>query len=189
MVVTPELRPGILDVVGDRLHRPIHHRQHVPTPRRLAPLGLAVADIQHPVALELRSLRIPAEINQVKLRSFRAPQTPAVDDLEDRRVAIGSEGPFAFRPNSALDLIVGVVEEPLDLRTRERARLRAAPIIVQVRDRIPLVTDRHRMITRPELFLAHCNPAVTGVAEVLVEQPQFGLVVADRRRRQMRLGC
>jgi hypothetical protein len=43
-----------------------------------------------------------------------------VDDLEDRRVTMGGEVPFASRPNSTIDLIVGIVEEPLDLRTGDR---------------------------------------------------------------------
>jgi hypothetical protein len=54
MVLTAEPRPHVLHVVSDCLHRPVHHRQYVPAPGRLALLGLAVADEDVPGLVELR---------------------------------------------------------------------------------------------------------------------------------------
>ena len=89
---------------------------------------------------------------------------PAIDHLEQRGVPVGGQRTLALRPHRALDLLVGVVEEPLQLLTGERARLRVALVVVQVGDGVPLVHDRHRMHLRPELLLARRNPPVTGVA-------------------------
>jgi hypothetical protein len=68
VVAAAELRPDVLDIVGDRIHRPAHHRGDVPAARRLAPLGLAVADVQHPTPAELRRGRVPAPVRDVELR-------------------------------------------------------------------------------------------------------------------------
>ena len=53
VITEAEPRADVLGVVGDRVHSPAHHRRDVPAPRRLAPLGLAVTDVQHPVLPEL----------------------------------------------------------------------------------------------------------------------------------------
>jgi hypothetical protein len=50
-----------------------------------------------------------------------------VDDLEEGRVAVGGQRALAFRPYRSVDLLVGVVQEPLQLLSRERARLRTPP--------------------------------------------------------------
>jgi hypothetical protein len=188
MLLAAEARPNVVDVVGDRLHRPAHHRRHVAAARRLPTHRLAVAHVQHPEPAELRRRRITAPVKDIQLRRLSAAQPPGVDHFEQRRVPVGRQRALAFRAHRALDLLVGVVEEPLQLLTGERSRFGIALIVVQVGDRVPLVADRHRMHPRPELLLAHSDPAVTGVAQVFAEQPQVGLVAADRRGRQMRLG-
>ena len=68
-----------------------------------------------------------------------------------------------------LDLSVGVVQEPLHLLTRERPGLRPTLVVVQMRNRVPLVADRHRM--GAELFLACHRPPVAAVDQELAEQP------------------
>jgi len=83
-------------------------------------------------------------------------------------------------------LVVGVVQEPLQLFARERTGLRVALVVVQVRDGVPLVADRHR--ERAERLLARRGPAVAGVGQVLAEQAKICLVAADRRGRQVVLG-
>ena len=187
MLLAAEAGPDVVDVVGDRLHRPAHHRGHVAASRRLAAHRLAVAHVQHPEPAELRRRRVAAPVNDIQLRRLGAPQPPRVNHLEQRRVPVGGQCALAFRPHRTVDLLVGVVEEPLQLLAGERAGLRIALVVVEMRDRVPLVADRHRMHPWPELLLTHRSPAVAGVAEVLAEQPQIGLVAADRRRRQMRL--
>ena len=42
MLLAAEAGPDVLDVVGDRLHRPAHHRRHVAASRRLPAHRLAV---------------------------------------------------------------------------------------------------------------------------------------------------
>src|SRR6476661_8855870 len=83
-------------------------------------------------------------------------------------------------------LLVGVVQEPLQLIPRERPGLTVALVLVQVRNRVPLVTDRHRK--RAERLLARPDPAIPTIGQILAEQPRIGLIAADRRRREMVLG-
>src|SRR5664280_483715 len=90
-------------------------------------------------------------------------------------------------PHRAVDPTVGVIQKPLQLLPGERTRLRAALVIVQMRDRVPLVADRHRVHTPPELLLAGHHPPIPTVAQVLAEQPQIRLIPTNRRRRQMLL--
>ena len=116
MLLAAEAGPDVVDVVGDGLHRPAHHRRHVAPPRRLPTHRLAVAHVQHPEPAELRRRRVAAPVNDIQLRRLGAPQPPAVDHLEQRRVPVGGQRALAFRPHRALDLLVGVVEEPLQLR-------------------------------------------------------------------------
>ncbi len=77
-----------------------------------------------------------------------------------------------------------MIEEPLQLPTRERPRLRIPLVVVEVHDRVPLMTDRHRMDTRPEPLLTLPRPPVSGIAQVLAEQPHDRLIATNRRRRQ-----
>ena len=184
VAVAAELRADVLHVVGHRLHRPPHHRGDVAAPRRLAPLGLAVADVQHPVPAELRRGRVAAPVREVELRRLGPPKPPGVNHLEQRRVPVGSQRPLAFRAYGPVNLTIGIIQETLQLLAGERPRLRPALIPVEVGDRVPLMADRHRVHTRPELVLAGRGPAIPAIAEVLAEQPQIRLVAPDRRRSQ-----
>src|SRR5437773_2734429 len=80
-------------------------------------------------------------------------------------------------------LPVGVIQEGLQLLAGERAGFRAALIVVEMRDRVPLVADRHRK--GAERILAGNRPAIAAVADVLAEQPKIRLITADRGRSQM----
>jgi hypothetical protein len=75
----------------------------------------------------------------------------------------------------------------LQLLAGQRTGFRVALVIVEVRDRVPLMADRHRVAARPERLLAGHRPAVATISEVLAEQARVGLVAADRRRRQVLL--
>src|ERR1019366_350500 len=101
-------------------------------------------DMQQAVPAKLRRRRITPPVQQVQLRGLGAPQTPAVDHLEQRRVAVGRQRTLTFASGRALNLVVGVVQEPLQLPPGKWPGLRAALVLTQVRDRVPLVTDRHR---------------------------------------------
>ena len=187
MIVAAELGPDVLGVVGHGLDRPAHDRRHVAPPGRLPAHRLAVADVQHAVPAELWRGRVAAPVGQIQLRGLGAAQPPPVDDLEQRRVAVGGQCPLPPRRHCPLDLLVGVIKESLQLAAGERPCLRAALVVVQVRDGVPLVADRHGVHARAERLLACRRPAITGVAQVLAEQPQLGLVAADRRRSQVTL--
>ena len=188
VAVAAELRADVLDVVGHRLHRPPHHRGDVTAPRRLAPLGLTVADVQHPVPAELRRGRVAAPVRDIQPRGLGPAQPPGINDLEQGRVPVGGQRPLALRAHGPVDLVVGVIQERLQLLAGERPRFRAALIPVEVGDRVPLVADRHRVGTRPELVLAGGTPAIPAITEVLAEQPQVRLVAPDRRRSQPLFG-
>lgn len=70
MVDTAEAWPDVLDVVSHRVHCPAEHRQHGAAARWLAALGLAIADVQRPVPVELRRGRVAAPIRQIELGRF-----------------------------------------------------------------------------------------------------------------------
>jgi hypothetical protein len=187
MIRESEPRTDVLDIVGHRLHRPPEHRQHVAASGRLPTLGHAVADVQRPVPPELRGSRIAAPVHDVELRRLGAAQPPAIHHLEQRRVSISRQRALALRADRAVDLVIGVVQKPLQLIAGQRTLVRVSLVGLKMRDRVPLVHDRHRMLTRPELLLARHRPAISAVTEKLGEDPQSPLVSANRRRSQMPL--
>ena len=187
VVRAAEPGPYVLHVVGDRLDRPAHHRGDVTAPGRLALLRLAVPDVEHPEPAELRGRRIPAEVRQIQLRGLGAPQPPPVDHLEQRRVPVG--GQRALPPGSGcpFHLVVGVVQEPLQLLAGERPGFGIALVVVEMSDRVPLMGDRHRMLPGAERLLARQRPAVPAIDQELAELPERALIAADRRWRQVLL--
>ena len=185
MIGTAETGPDVLHVVGHRVDGPVHDREHVAPARRLAPGGLAVADVKHAEAGELGRGGVGAPVDEIEFGRLGAAQPPAVDDLEQGGVAVGGQCTLAFGGNGALHLIVGVVQEPLQLFSGERPGLGVALVIAQVRDGVPLVADGHRMGADAERLLARQSPAVAGVGEVLAEEPQVDLVAPDRGRGEM----
>jgi hypothetical protein len=187
MISAPEPGPDVLHVIGHRLDRPPHHRGDVAPPGRLPAHRLAVTHMQHPVPAELRRRRITAPVRDIELGSLSPAQPPPVDDLEQRRVPVSRQRALAPSSSRPLDLPIGIVQEQLQFLPRQRPGLRAALIVVQVRDRVPLMADRHRMHPRPERPLTCRRPPVTTIGQVLAEQPQLRLVAADRRWRQLPL--
>jgi hypothetical protein len=169
MLGAAEPRPDVVHVVEHRLHRPAHHRSDVAAARWLAAFGLAIADVEHAVPAELRRRRVAPEVNDVQLRRLRPTQPPPIQHLEQRRVPVRRERTLALGPDRPLHLLIGVVEEPLQLVPGERACLRIALVVVEMRDRVPLVADRHRV--GAEQLLALHRPAVAAISEILAEQP------------------
>jgi hypothetical protein len=110
------------------------------------------ADVDHVVLDRLHG--------DVQSGRFLAPQTPAVDHLQHGRVAVGGQRPFPPGLDRLLHLAVGIVEQPLQLVTRQRAPPRPALVVNQVRGGVPLVAHLHRM--RPEPGQTLGRPLVVG---------------------------
>src|SRR5205814_2125073 len=78
--------------------------------------------------------------------------------------------PLAPRPRRLLHMIIGGVEERLQLSPGQRPPLRPALITGDVRRGVPLPEHLHRH--RPGALLALGHPPVAGIAHVLQEQRQ-----------------
>ena len=78
-------------------------------------------------------------------------------------------------------MIIGGVEERLQLGPGQRPPLRPALVLGHVRRGVPLVEHLHRH--RPGPLLALADPPVAGIAHVVQEQRQRPLIRADRRMR------
>src|ERR1019366_7346980 len=116
-------------------------------------------DMQQAVPAKLRRRRITPPVQQVQLRGLGAPQTPAVDHLEQRRVAVGRQRTLTFGSGRALNLVVGVVQEPLQLPPGKWPGLRAALVLTQVRDRGEVGPGRGAGVaTGPFPWTAYPNP-------------------------------
>lgn len=98
---------------------------------------------------------------------------------------MAGQRPLAAPANGPLDLIVGVVQEQLDLLTRHRAPLGPALVVDQVREGVPLVT--HLDWVDAETGLTLGGPLVVRRGDVVAEQPQRGLIATDGRLRTLQL--
>jgi len=88
--------------------------------------GLAVADVADPVLAELVGVWVGAEVGDVEHAGFVASQPTPVGDLEQGGVAEGGQPALAPGRTDPGDLVVGVVEEGLQLIQGERALDRVA---------------------------------------------------------------
>ena len=164
----PIERPDLGHPFVDDLDRPRKHRQHTAPPRRPTRLRLAPANRQHTRVTELRGLRIAAEVDGLEHRQLAPAQTPAVGDLQQRRITKRRQPPFAATRPHLPDTVVSVIEQRLQLDTGQRPVPRPTLELRTMLHRVPLMTDLHR--ERPEPRLALGGPAVAGVADVLAEQ-------------------
>ena len=174
-------RPHLADVLRQRLRRPRHHGGHRPPPRRAAPHRLAVPHVADAQPAELRGRRVDREVSHVEHRRLPAAQPPPVDHLEHRRVTERGQPALARRRRRPLDVIVGGVQERLQLGPGQRAPLRPALVLGRVHGGVALVAH----LDRPgaDLLLALRDPAVPRVAHVPEEDRQRALIRADRRMR------
>ena len=173
--------PHVTQILRQRLSGPRHHRGHRPTARRAAPHRLAVPDMAHPSAAQLRRRRARREVGHVQHRRLAAAQPPPVDHLEQRRVAERRQPSLAPRPRRPLRLVIGGVEERLQLGPGQRPPLWPPLILRGVHRRVALMKYLYRHRAGPLLALGH--PAIPRVARILQEQHQRPLVGADRRVR------
>src|SRR5699024_7692865 len=81
-----------------------------------------------------------------------------------------------------LDAVVGHREELLELAVGECSPLRAALVVDQVRERVPLVAD---LLWRgSEALVTVDRPSVPRIGEVVAEQANDGVIAANRRGRR-----
>ena len=136
------------------------HRQHRPALRRAPPRRLPVPNVQRPVGAELRRLRVAMQIRDIEHHRLAAAQPPRVDDLEQRRVAERRQRPLPTAPRDAIDLVIRMVEEPLQLR---RSSTPAGPGGPRTRSRAPPCSTHGRSPPAPGRTAARTpQPTRTG---------------------------
>ena len=167
----------MLDPVLDDLSRPAANRQHCATLRGRSGVGLAVTDLEGAVAAELLGVRVAGEVDGLQVADLVAAQSPAVGGLEQHRVPERRQPALPAQRADAFDLVVGAVEEDLQLLAGERALLRVLLVVLVVPGGVPLVDDLDRV--GAEGVLADRVPPVAGVGEVVAEQLERVLVGPD----------
>jgi hypothetical protein len=129
------------------------------------------------VLAELVGVWVGAEVGDVEHAGFVASQPTPVGDLEQGGVAEGGQPALAPGRTDPGDLVVGVVEEGLQLIQGERALDRVALGLLDVHGGVPLVHHLDRVGAEPRFALA--GPAVGGVGQVDAQQPDRFLVAAQ----------
>ena len=80
-------------------------------------------------------MRVRTQIGQVQAHELVAPEPEPIGRLDHRRVAPRGKRPFPAEAHDLLNPCIEPVEEILQLPIRQRATLRSALVLVQVRDR------------------------------------------------------
>ncbi len=158
------------------------HGEHHPPLRRAAPRRLPPAHMQRATAAKLRRLRVAVQIRHVEHHQLPAAQPPRIGDLEQRRIPKRRQRPLPPARSDPVDLLIGVIEEPLQLLASQRATPRPALELRHVRRRVPLMADQPGRL--PEALLALLHPPVPRIAHERDEQRQDPVIAADRRMRR-----
>jgi hypothetical protein len=101
---------------------------------------------------------VPVPVRDVQLRRFRPSQTPPVNDLEQGRVPVCGQRSFPAAAGGVVDLIVGVIEEPLQLDPGEGPTAWVSLVLGQMSGGVPFVTALRGV--GAELFFAHGRPVI-----------------------------
>lgn len=145
--------------------------------------GLAIADLADPESAELAGMRVAREVDRLQVAQLVEPKTVAVGDLHHDRVAVGGLPTLAAGPADALDLVVRVLEQRVELLARVRALGRATVVGLDMGRGVSV--EEHLGRVGAEVSLADAVPAVVGVADVTGERPKRAVVAAQRRVRDM----
>ena len=137
-----------------------------------------MADVAHAVSTEFSRFRIQPEVDSVEHADLVAAQPPAVGDLEDDRVAEGRTAALTTEFAGDDDLIVGVVEERLQLVAAERPLCRPRLDGADVRCGVLVQTDLNRMGAEQPLALS--RPAVRRIRDEPAELPEGALQPSQR---------
>jgi hypothetical protein len=99
----------------EALRRPAEHAQDAALLRRRALHRLAMPDVEHAEATELRRLRVGAEVRDVQHSHLTPAEPPGVRDLEEGGVSKGAQPPLPPALSDGDYEVVGVVEQRLEL--------------------------------------------------------------------------
>lgn len=163
--------------VADDLRCPVEHRENGPAFGWGAFLGLAVTDLHDAVAAELGCVRVAGEVDGLQVSQFVESHSVGVGDLEHHGVSVGWQPALFSGVRDNGDLVVGMVEEVLQLLFGERALLGILFVVLDVSGGVP--REEHLRWVRAESLLAYSVPAVVGIGDVGAEQPKAVLIAAD----------
>jgi len=128
-------------------------------------------------------VRVAAEVGHVQHPHLVTTKPIRVGGLEQGGVTEGRQPALAAGGADAGDLLIGVIEQRLELVEGERPPGRVAFGLLHMRGGVPLVADLHRM--RPEPAFALGRPVVGRVGDVSAEQPHRLGVGTQRRAAQL----
>ncbi|HVL05856.1 MAG TPA: hypothetical protein VM388_07700 [Acidimicrobiales bacterium] len=169
-----DFRHPLLEALG----RPAEHAQDAALLRRRALHRLAVPDVEHAEATELRRLRVGAEVRDVEHSHLTPAESPGVRDLEEGGVSEGAQPPFPPALSDGDYEVVGVVEQPLELVGGERAEARPTLGLLHVRRGVPVVA--HLGGVSAESVPALLWPPIRRVDDVVAKQAQRDGLRPDR---------
>jgi hypothetical protein len=172
-------RPDLAQPLLDDLDGPVHDRQDAAPLGWTAPGRLAVAHSKDADVVELWRLGIGPEVVDVQHGDLPAAQAPRVGDLEQGCVAERRQPALAAGVPRSGDLVVGLVEQPLQLRFGERPADRVAFIVAAVAGGVPGETDLDGVAAEPPLALV--DPAVAAIRQISEKRPDCAFVAADGR--------
>ncbi|MDR6508208.1 hypothetical protein J2805_003922 [Arthrobacter oryzae] len=128
-------------------------------------------------------MRVGSEVDGLQVPQLVEPESVGIGHLEHDSVAVRCLPTLFTGGFDEFDLVVGVVEELLELLPGEGTFGGAAFEFLHMCGGVPLVEDLGRM--RTEALFADPVPAVVGVGDVGGEVAQRGLVGAQRRVAQV----
>lgn len=139
--------------------------------------------MQTPNFPNLRACGFGCEVDGLQVPQLIEPKPVGVGQCEHDRVAVGRLPTLLAGGLDEFDLVVGAVEELLELFFAEGALGRPAFEFLHVRCGVPLVVDLGRMGTKA--LFADPVPAIIGVGDIGREVTQCGLVGAQSRVTQV----
>ena len=145
---------------------------------------LAEPDLAHPVVPELRRVRVRPEVGDVEHRRLGAAQPEPVGHLSSAASRNAGSQPLRPPPRTRRDLLVGVVEQRLQLIEGERPLARVGLVLLDVHRGVPLMDHLDRVGAEPRLALA--GPPVGRIGRIPAERRHRRGVGPDRRPPQPR---
>lgn len=108
---------------------------------RRGPLGLPVADLAHAKRAELAGVRITGEVDGLEVAQLVEPEPVGIRDFHHDRISVGGLPTLASGLAAALNLVVGMVEQGVDLIAGVGALRRSAVVVLDVGSGVPVEED------------------------------------------------